>query len=85
MPLLITHIRNGHQTMAVTTTSHRSREMVVSLGPNFGNRHQNRARYIKSTSESRAVNLPLLCLDEMRCIYFMRVSAQLGFVIGIKP
>jgi hypothetical protein len=26
-------IRNGHQTMTVTTTSHRSREMVVSLGP----------------------------------------------------
>jgi hypothetical protein len=26
-------IRNGHQTTTVTTTSHRSREMVVSLGP----------------------------------------------------
>jgi hypothetical protein len=32
-PLLITHIRNGHQTTTVTTTSHRSREMAVSLGP----------------------------------------------------
>jgi hypothetical protein len=26
-------IRNGHQTTTVTTTSHRSREMTVSLGP----------------------------------------------------
>jgi hypothetical protein len=32
MPL-ITHIRNGHQTTIVTTTSHRSHEMTVSLGP----------------------------------------------------
>jgi hypothetical protein len=32
-PLLITHIRNGNQTTTVTITSHRSREMVVSLGP----------------------------------------------------
>jgi hypothetical protein len=26
-------IRNGHQTTSVTTTSHRSREMAASLGP----------------------------------------------------
>jgi hypothetical protein len=32
-PLLITHIRNGHKTTTVTTASHRSREMVVSLAP----------------------------------------------------
>jgi hypothetical protein len=85
-PLLITHIRNGHQTTTVTTTSHRSREMAVSLGPteNFGNRHQNRARYSNSTSETCSVKLHLRCLDEMRCIYFTRVSTQLGFVTGTK-
>jgi hypothetical protein len=32
-PLLITHIRNRHKITIVTTTSHRSREMVVSLAP----------------------------------------------------
>jgi hypothetical protein len=32
-PLLITHIRNGHETTTVTTTNHQSREMDVSLGP----------------------------------------------------
>jgi hypothetical protein len=31
--LLITHIRNGHKTTTVITTSHRSREMAVSLAP----------------------------------------------------
>jgi hypothetical protein len=30
------------------------------------------------------MKLCLRCLDEMRHIYFMRVSAQLGFVTGIK-
>jgi hypothetical protein len=30
---MITHIRNGHKTTTVSTTSHRSREMVVSLAP----------------------------------------------------
>jgi hypothetical protein len=28
----LAHIRNVHQTTTVTTTSHQSREMVVSLG-----------------------------------------------------
>jgi hypothetical protein len=51
---------------------------------NFGNGHQNRARYMNSTSESRAVYLRLFYLDKMRHIYFKRVSAQLGFVTGIK-
>jgi hypothetical protein len=32
-PLLITRIRNGHQITTITTTSHRSREMAVSLVP----------------------------------------------------
>jgi hypothetical protein len=32
-PLLITHIRSGHKTTTVTTTNHRSHEMVVSLDP----------------------------------------------------
>jgi hypothetical protein len=31
-PLLIRHIRNGHETTTVTTSSHRLREMAVSLG-----------------------------------------------------
>jgi hypothetical protein len=37
-----------------------------------------------STSESRAVNMRLLCLNQMRRIYFTRVSTQLGLVTGIK-
>jgi hypothetical protein len=46
-PLLITHIRNGHKITTVTTTSHRSRENDCFSGPtgNFGNGHQNKARY----------------------------------------
>jgi hypothetical protein len=28
--------------------------------------------------------LRLLYLDEMRCVYFTRISAHLGFVTGIK-
>jgi hypothetical protein len=30
------------------------------------------------------MKLCLRCLDEMRRVYFTRVSAQLGFVTGIK-
>jgi hypothetical protein len=30
------------------------------------------------------MKLRLRCLDEMRRVYFMRVSAQLGFVTDIK-
>jgi hypothetical protein len=30
------------------------------------------------------MKLHLRCLDEMRRVYFTRVSAQLGFVMGIK-
>jgi hypothetical protein len=33
MRLSTTSIRNGHQTTTVTTTSHWSREMAISLGP----------------------------------------------------
>jgi hypothetical protein len=45
--LLITHIRNGHQTTTITTTSHWSRESDCFSGPTgkFGNGHQNKARY----------------------------------------
>jgi hypothetical protein len=44
---VIKHIRNGHQTTTVTTTSHRSCENDYFSGPtwNFGNGHQNKARY----------------------------------------
>jgi hypothetical protein len=46
-PLLITLIRNGHQTTTITSTSHRSCENDCFFRPtgNFGNRHQNKARY----------------------------------------
>jgi hypothetical protein len=45
--LSTTRIRNGHQTTTVTTTSHQSCENDCFSGPigNFGNGHQNRARY----------------------------------------
>jgi hypothetical protein len=46
--------------------------------------HQNRARYSNSTSEMRSVKLLLRCLDEKRRVYFTCISAQLGFVTGIK-
>jgi hypothetical protein len=46
-PLLLKHIRNRHQTTTVTTTSHQSRENDYFSGPtwNFGNEHENKARY----------------------------------------
>jgi hypothetical protein len=45
--LLITHIRNGHKTTTITTTSHRLRENDCFSRPrgNFGNEHQNKAHY----------------------------------------
>jgi hypothetical protein len=45
--LSTTSTRNGHQTTTVTTSSHQSRENECSSGPigNFGNGHQNKARY----------------------------------------
>jgi hypothetical protein len=46
--------------------------------------HQNRARYSSSISETLDLYLCLLYLDEMRHVYFTRVSAHLGFVTGIK-
>jgi hypothetical protein len=44
---MITHIRNGHQITTVATTSYQSRENDCFSGPtgNFGNGHQNKARY----------------------------------------
>jgi hypothetical protein len=58
--------------MTVTTTSHRSREMAVSLGPQGTLVTGMKAEpvTVKLTSEMRSVNLRLLCLDEMRHIYF---------------
>jgi hypothetical protein len=57
--------------MTVTTTSHRSREMAVSLGPQgtlvTGMETE---LTVKLTPETLFVNLRLLCLDEMRHIYF---------------
>jgi uncharacterized spore protein YtfJ len=58
--------------MTVTTTSHRSREMTDSLGPQgtlvTGMKIEPVA--VKLTSGTRSVNLRLLHLDEMRRIYF---------------
>jgi hypothetical protein len=65
-------IRNGYETTTVTTTSHRSREMAVSLGPHgtliTGMKIE--PVTMKLTSETHFVNLHLLCLDEMRHICF---------------
>jgi hypothetical protein len=65
-------IRNGHQTITVTTTSHRSREMTVSLGPQgtLVTGMKTDPVTVKLTSETRSVNLRLLCLDEIRRICF---------------
>jgi hypothetical protein len=70
--LSTSRIRNGHQTTTVTATSHQSREMAVSLGPHgtLLTGMQTKPVTVKSTSETCAVNLCLLCLDEMRCISF---------------
>jgi hypothetical protein len=66
-----THIRNGNKTTTITTTNHWSREMAVSPGP-------------QRTLATRFMKLRLRCLDKMRHVYFTRISAQLGFVTGIK-
>jgi S-adenosylmethionine:tRNA-ribosyltransferase-isomerase (queuine synthetase) len=65
-------IHSGHQTTIVTITSHQSREMAVSLGPHrtLVTGMKTEPATVKSTSETRAVNRRLLCLDEMRRIYF---------------
>jgi hypothetical protein len=65
-------IRNGHQITIVTTTSHRSREMVVSLGSlgTLVRGMKTEPVTVKLTSETRSVNLRLLCLNEMRHICF---------------
>jgi hypothetical protein len=51
---------------------------------NFRNRHQSKARYSSSISETPDVHLRLHYLDELRCVYFTRVSVHIGFVTGIK-
>jgi hypothetical protein len=70
--------------MTVTTTSHRSREMAVFLGPQGTSVTESKACYRSSISETPDVHLRLHYLDEMRRVYFTRVSAQLVFVTGIK-
>jgi hypothetical protein len=58
--------------MTVTTTSHWSREMVISLGPQgtlvIGMKTE--PITVNSTSDTCVVNLRLLCVDKMRCIRF---------------
>jgi hypothetical protein len=51
---------------------------------NFRNGHQSKTRYRSSISETPDVHLRLHYLDEMRHVYFTRVSTQLVFVTGIK-
>jgi hypothetical protein len=71
-PLLITHIRNGHKTTTFTTTSHRSRENDCFSGPtgNFGNMHQNKARY-------REINIRDACGEPAS-----PMSQRTGHVVG---
>jgi hypothetical protein len=61
-----------HQTTTVTTTSHWSREMPVSLGPQetFVTDTKTEPITVNSTSETPDVNLRLLYLDEIRHICF---------------
>jgi hypothetical protein len=65
-------IRNRHQTTTVTTTSHRSRELAISLGPQgtLLTGMKTEPVTMKLTSKTRSVNLHLLCVDEMRHICF---------------
>jgi hypothetical protein len=58
-------IRNEHQTMIVTTTSHGSCEMAISLGPRgtLVTSMKSEPVTVKLTSETRSVNLRFLCLD----------------------
>jgi hypothetical protein len=68
-------IRSEHQTTTVTTTSHRSREMTVSLGPHgtLVTGMKQSPLLVKLTSETRSVNLRLDCLDEMDASVSTRV------------
>jgi hypothetical protein len=65
-------IHNGHQTATVMTTSHRSCGMAVSQGPQgtLATSMKTEPITVKLISEMHSVNLLLLCLDEMRRIYF---------------
>jgi hypothetical protein len=56
----------------LSTTSHRSREMVVSRGPQgtLVTRVKKETVTVTLTLETRSVNLRLLCLNEMRHICF---------------
>jgi hypothetical protein len=64
--LSTTRIRNGHQSTTVTTISHRSRELSVSLGPQgtLVTGTKTEPVTVNSISETRVVNMFLLCLDE---------------------
>jgi hypothetical protein len=42
------------------------------------------ARYSSSISKTHVVHLRLQYFDELRHVYFTRVSADIGFVTGIK-
>jgi hypothetical protein len=65
-------IRNRHQTTTVTTTSHRSCEMTITLGPQgtLATSMKIEPVTMELTSEMHSVNPRLLCLDEMRHICF---------------
>jgi hypothetical protein len=60
--------------------------MVVSLAPKRILVTSTKTKPVTRTQHQRRVlsKLRLRCLDEMRRVYFTRVSAQLVFVTGIK-
>jgi hypothetical protein len=74
-------IRNGHQTTTVTTSTHQSCEMVVSLGPQgtLVTGMKTESVTVKLTSKTHSVNLRLLCLDEMRRICFYTCLLSLDY------
>jgi hypothetical protein len=58
--------------------------MVVSLGPQGTLATGTKTQPVTAISETPSVYLRLLYLDEMRYVYFMRISAHLGFIMDIK-
>jgi hypothetical protein len=70
-PLLITRIRNGKQ-RPLPQLGTRNWCFSRPTG-DFGNRHQHRARYINSTSETRSMNQHLPCLYKWRRFLYVRL------------
>jgi hypothetical protein len=77
--LTTTRICSGHETTAITTTSHV--KMTVSLGPQgtlvMGTKTE--PVTVKSISETRVVNLRLRCLDERAMLWGHQSVLVTGF------